>query len=69
MRYIWWQSGYDDRCHAFPANQTTETDRGYYEAACDHSVPPGRVIREQGGQLCTACLILVGLDLPEDKWR
>ncbi|TWP48643.1 hypothetical protein FKR81_27345 [Lentzea tibetensis] len=69
MPYVWWHSGYDLRCHAFAVEQANDGQRGFYEAVCEHSVPLERVEREQHGQLCTACLIKVGTELPENvRW-
>jgi hypothetical protein len=68
MPYVWWQSEYDLQCHAFPLDQA-DGSRSFYEAVCEHSVPDERVSRAQAGALCTTCLIKVGTELPDVRWR
>ncbi|SEQ17505.1 hypothetical protein SAMN05216188_102296 [Lentzea xinjiangensis] len=68
MPYVWWQSGYDQQCHAFSRDQA-DGSRSFYEAVCEHSVPGDRVSRAQAGALCTNCLIKVGTELPDLRWR
>ncbi|CCH28101.1 hypothetical protein BN6_07720 [Saccharothrix espanaensis DSM 44229] len=63
MPYVWWHSGYDSLCHAFPSTQPSEA---YFEAACTHSVPPEHLLREPNGPLCVPCLIKVGSELPKE---
>ncbi|WP_077008175.1 hypothetical protein [Saccharothrix sp. ALI-22-I] len=67
MPYVWWHSGYDRLCHAFPVRQASEV---YFEAACAHSVPPDLVVRTPGGALCVPCLVEVGSAMDDDHgWR
>ncbi|MDX8055727.1 hypothetical protein SK571_40665 [Lentzea sp. BCCO 10_0798] len=68
MPYVWWQSEYDLQCHAFSLDQT-DGSRSFYEAVCEHSVPDERVSRAQAGALCMNCLIKVGSELPDVRWR
>lgn len=64
---LWGTSGYDGQCHAFPIGQAADRDRGFYEARCSHTVPPGQLTTTQGptGPLCMACAAIVGSELPE----
>ncbi|GAA0215625.1 hypothetical protein GCM10010492_11800 [Saccharothrix mutabilis subsp. mutabilis] len=66
MTYVWWHSGYDSLCHAFSPVQASEA---YFEAACTHSVPPDKLVRDTQGALCMSCLIKVGSEMPTEDCR
>jgi hypothetical protein len=53
----WWLSGYDDRVHAFGAD---EAGRDFGEALCEHSVPNTKITCTDDGERCLACLLIFG---------
>lgn len=66
----WWLSGYDNRVHAFGAD---EAGRDFGEALCEHSVPNTKITCTDDGQRCLACLLIFGDMLAdhhgEANWR
>ncbi|MDQ3402103.1 MAG: hypothetical protein M3548_01740 [Actinomycetota bacterium] len=56
-RWHWHLSGYDERVHAFPAD---EPPASFVEAACAHNVPFGRITRSHEGRRCLPCLLIIG---------
>ncbi|WP_157440194.1 hypothetical protein [Actinokineospora inagensis] len=58
----WLRSGYDDRVHAFPAD---ERPASFVEAVCAHTVPFGKLTRSHTGARCLSCLLIVGDHLPD----
>ncbi|GLZ37471.1 hypothetical protein [Actinokineospora sp. NBRC 105648] len=52
----WERSGYDERVHAFPADELAS----FVEAACTHTVPYAKVTRGHAGARCLRCLLIVG---------
>lgn len=55
-RWDWRRSGYDDRVHAFPADERASL----IEAVCAHTVPYAKAARTHEGQRCVSCLLIVG---------
>lgn len=55
-RWDWRRSAYDDRVHAFPADERASL----IEALCSHTVPYAKAARTHAGQRCVACLLIVG---------
>ncbi|WP_026316556.1 hypothetical protein [Actinokineospora enzanensis] len=53
----WQLSGYDERVHAFPAD---ERPASFVEAACAHTVPFARISRTHAGPRCVRCLLIFG---------
>jgi len=53
----WWLSGYDNRVHAFGAD---EAGRDFGEALCEHSVPNTKIPCTDDGERCLACLLIYG---------
>jgi hypothetical protein len=53
----WWLSGYDNRVHAFGAD---EAGRDFGEALCEHSVPNTKITCTDDGERCLACLLIYG---------
>jgi len=53
----WWLSGYDNRVHAFRAEQASSK---YGEALCEHSVPTAKITLTDDGPRCVACLLIFG---------
>ena len=66
----WWKSGYDERIHAFAAEQSSGT---FAEAVCEHSVPVGKITRAAEGSHCMPCQLIVGTRLADlhgdPSWR
>jgi hypothetical protein len=66
----WWLSGYDNRVHAFGAE---EAGRDFGEALCEHSVPNTKITLTDDGERCVACLLIFGDMLAEThgetNWR
>ena len=60
-KWVWQQSGYDDRVHAFVRQ---DRPAGFAEAACLHSVPFTKLARSHGPR-CVSCLLIVGEHLAE----
>jgi hypothetical protein len=67
MPYVWWQSRYDHRAHAFPVAQAAEQDRTSYNAVCSHTVTATTVIRRHCEDSCTACAVIVGSAVPDPQ--
>jgi hypothetical protein len=65
--YVWWQSRYDHRAHAFPVAQAAEQDRTSYNAVCTHTVTATTVIRRHSGDSCLACAFIVGSPVPDPQ--
>ncbi|MDQ3153514.1 MAG: hypothetical protein M3R63_17970 [Actinomycetota bacterium] len=59
----WGRSGFDGRCHAFPA---TGTDAPDVEAVCSHTLPTELLSPTGGpaGSLCYSCAVVVARELP-----
>ncbi|MFC5285606.1 hypothetical protein ACFPM7_00955 [Actinokineospora guangxiensis] len=55
-RWEWRRSAYDDRVHAFPA----EDRASLIEALCAHTVPYAKAARTHSGLRCVSCLLIVG---------
>jgi hypothetical protein len=72
----WWKSNYDNRWHAFPADQAGDETMPILMARppCEHSVPKPFVERipppPGADGLCPRCLRTpIGDDLPPGSWH
>lgn len=71
MKTEWLRSRYDERWHAFPAEQETDWVRPFLAAACEHSVPAElveRTVPSGISALCPTCVLAMGELLSDAVW-
>jgi hypothetical protein len=66
----WLMSAYDATWHAFPTAQVNNQTRTFFQALCQHSVPPRHTEHTPPRLPCPTCLVLHGTYIPDDqRWQ